>query len=166
MARYKKLTIIGLLIVGLGISLSLLFLNLESFKDTTIRFQDIFDITNLKTCFDNYLIENTKTYQDFEASCSETITKIGDYFASFNEESFMQILSNIFNALYIILMYVLNVGLNVIVILFIFIRESIYGTNITITFKPTFNTYIKIMYKALKILLKICIKLSSLKLAK
>ena len=128
MARYKKLTIIGLLIVGLGISLSLLFLNLESFKDTTIRFQDIFDITNLKTCFDNYLIENTKTYQDFENTCTETFNNISNYFAIFNEESFMQILSNIFNALYIILMYVLNVGLNVIVILFIFIRESIYGT--------------------------------------
>lgn len=128
MARYKKLTIIGLLIVGLGISLSLLFLNLESFIDTTIRFQDIFDITNLKTCFDNYLIDNTKTYQDFENTCTETFNNISNYFASFNEESFMQILSNIFNALYIILMYVLNVGLNVIVILFIFIRESIYGT--------------------------------------
>ena len=128
MARYKKLTIIGLLIVGLGISLSLLFLNLQSFQDTTIRFQDIFDITNLKTCFDNYLIDNTKTYQDFENTCTETFNNISNYFASFNEESFMQILSNIFNALYIILMYVLNVGLNVIVILFIFIRESIYGT--------------------------------------
>ena len=137
MARYKKLTIIGLLIVGLGISLSLLFLNLESFKDTTIRFQDIFDITNLKTCFDNYLIDNTKTYQDFENTCTETFNNISNYFASFNEESFMQILSNIFNALYIILMYVLNVGLNVIVILFIFIRESIYGTNLKIkTSKP------------------------------
>ena len=128
MACYKKLTIIGLLIVGLGISLSLLFLNLQSFQDTTIRFQDIFDITNLKTCFDNYLIDNTKTYQDFENTCTETFNNISNYFASFNEESFMQILSNIFNALYIILMYVLNVGLNVIVILFIFIRESIYGT--------------------------------------
>ena len=128
MARYKKLTIIGLLIVGLGISLSLLFLNLESFKDTTIRFQDIFDITNLKTCFDNYLIENTKTYQDFEASCSETVTKIGNYFANFNEQTFYDILTNIFNFLYIFLMYALNVGLNVFVIMFIFIRESIYGT--------------------------------------
>ena len=128
MARYKKLTIIGLLIVGLGISLSLLFLNLESFKDTTIRFQDIFDITNLKTCFDNYLIENTKTYQDFENTCTETFNNISNYFANFNEDTFMEILANIFNILYIILMYVLNVGLNVIVILFIFIRESIYGT--------------------------------------
>ena len=128
MARYKKLTIIGLLIVGLGISLSLLFLNLESFKDTTIRFQDIFDITNLKTCFDNYLIDNTKTYQDFENTCTETFNNIGNYFANFNEETFKEILANIFNILYIILMYALNVGLNVIVITFIFIRESIYGT--------------------------------------
>ena len=128
MACYKKLTIIGLLIVGLGISLSLLFLNLESFQDTTIRFQDIFDITNLKTCFDNYLIDNTKTYQDFENSCTETFNDISNYFANFNEDTFMEILANIFNILYIILMYVLNVGLNVIVILFIFIRESIYGT--------------------------------------
>ena len=127
MARNKKLTIIGLLIVGLGISLSLLFLNLESFKDTTIRFQDVFDITNLKTCFDNYLIDNTKTYQDFENTCTETFNKIGNYFASFNEETFMQILANIFNFLYIFLMYALNVGLNVLVIMFIFIRESIYG---------------------------------------
>ena len=128
MARYKKLTIIGLLIVGLGISLSLLFLNLESFKETTIRFQDIFDPTNIKTCFDNYLIDNTKTYQDFENSCTETFNNISNYFANFNEDTFMEILANIFNILYIILMYVLNVGLNVIVILFIFIRESIYGT--------------------------------------
>ncbi|MBQ6782415.1 MAG: hypothetical protein IJP63_00230 [Acholeplasmatales bacterium] len=128
MARYKKLTVIGLLIVGLGISLSLLFLNLESFNDTTIRFQDIFDITNLKTCFDNYLIDNTKTYQDFENTCTETFNNIGNYFANFNEETFKEILANIFNILYIILMYALNVGLNVIVITFIFIRESIYGT--------------------------------------
>ncbi|MBR6072302.1 MAG: hypothetical protein IKP77_05680 [Acholeplasmatales bacterium] len=132
MARNKKLTIIGLLIVGLGISLSLLFLNLQSFKETTIRFQDIFDITNLKTCFDNYLIENTKTYADFEASCTETVTKIGDYFANFNQDSFMQILQGFFNFLYIALMYVLNVGINLIVILFIFIRESIYGTQLKI----------------------------------
>ncbi len=137
MARNKKLVIIGLLIVGLGISLSLLFLNLESFKDTTIRFQDIFDITNLKTCFDNYLIENTKTYQDFENKCTETFNNIGNYFTSFNEETFLNILQAFFNFLYIALMYVLNVGLNVIVILFIFIRESIYGTNLKIkTSKP------------------------------
>ena len=128
MARNKKLILTGLIIVGLGISLSLLFLNLESFQDSTIRFQDIFDITNLKTCFDNYLIDNTKTYQDFENSCTETFNNISNYFANFNEETFMEILANIFNILYIILMYVLNVGLNVIVILFIFIRESIYGT--------------------------------------
>ncbi len=77
--------------VGLGISLSLLFLNLESFKDTTIRFQDVFDITNLKTCFDNYLIDNTKTYQDFENTCTETFNKIGNYFADFNEETFLKL---------------------------------------------------------------------------
>jgi len=132
MARYKKLTLIGLIIVGLGLSLTLLFLNLQSFKDTTIRFQDIFDPTNLKTCFDNYLMDNTKTYQDFENSCTETFNNIGNYFANFNEEALKEILANIFNILYIILMYVLNVGLNVLVILFIFIRESIYGTNLKI----------------------------------
>ncbi len=137
MARNKKLIIIGLIIVGLGLSLSLLFLNLESFKETTIRFQDIFDPTNINTCFDNYLINNTKTYQDFENSCNETFNNISNYFANFNEDTFMEILANIFNILYIILMYVLNVGLNVIVILFIFIRESIFGTQYKIkTSKP------------------------------
>ena len=70
MACYKKLTIIGLLIVGLGISLSLLFLNLESFKDTTIRFQDIFDITNIKTFFDNDIY--------FDDDYEEIYTEIGN----------------------------------------------------------------------------------------
>ena len=88
MARNKKLILIGLIVVGLGLSLTLLFLNLDSFCDTTIRFQDIFDIENLRTCFDNYLIDNTKTYQDFENTCSDTFNNIGNYFANFNEETF------------------------------------------------------------------------------
>ena len=136
MARYKKLTIIGLLIVGLGISLTLLFLNLDSFKETSQRFQDIFDIKNIKTCFDNYLATNN-TYQDFQDSCIKTYNNVVNYFSTFNSTSFLDMLSNITNILYIILMYILNVGLNVLVILFIFIRESIYGTNLKIkTSKP------------------------------
>jgi hypothetical protein len=65
MARYQKLTIIGLIVVGLGLSLALLFLNLDSFVKTTIRFQDIFDITNIKTFFDNYIANHSNTYADF-----------------------------------------------------------------------------------------------------
>ena len=139
MARNKKLIIIGLIVVGLGLSLTLLFLNLESFKDTTIRFQDIFDITNLKTCFDNYLKANEVTYQQFEEQCTDTYNKVIDWFSNlkFDEDTWLNILSNIANFLYITLMYVLNVGLNVLVILFIFLRESIYGTNLKIkTSKP------------------------------
>ena len=137
MARNKKLILIGLIVVGLGLSLTLLFLNLDSFCDTTIRFQDIFDIENLRTCFDNYLTNNTKTYQDFENTCSDTFNNIGNYFVNFNEETFKEILLNILNILYIILMYGLNVGINVIVIMFIFLRESIYGTQVKIkTSKP------------------------------
>ena len=139
MARYKKLTIIGLLIVGLGISLSLLFLNLESFKDTTIRFQDIFDITNLKTCFDNYLKANEPTYQQFETECADKYNQVIDFISNlkFDKEMWLTILQNIANFIYMFLMYALNVGLNVIVIMFIFIRESIYGTNLKIkTSKP------------------------------
>ena len=139
MARYKKLTIIGLLIVGLGISLSLLFLNLQSFHDTTIRFQDIFDITNLKTCFDNYLKANEPTYQQFEADCADKYNQVVEFISNlkFDKEMLLTILQNIANFIYMFLMYALNVGLNVLVIMFIFIRESIYGTNLKIkTSKP------------------------------
>jgi len=139
MARYKKLTIIGLIVVGLGVTLTLLFLNLESFKDTTIRFQDIFDPTNLKTCFDNYLKTNEVTYQQFEAECNDKYNQVVDWLSNlkFDEEMWMTLLQNIANFLYMFLMYVLNVGLNVLFIMFIFIRESIYGTNLKIrTSKP------------------------------
>ena len=139
MARYKKLTIIGLIVVGLGVTLALLFLNLESFQNTTIRFQDIFDITNLKTCFDNYLKANEVTYQQFEAECSDKYNQVVDRLSNlkFDEEMWMTILQNIANFLYMSLMYVLNVGLNVLVIMFIFIRESIFGTQYKIkTSKP------------------------------
>lgn len=139
MARYKKLTIIGLIVVGLGLSLTLLFLNLDSFVSTTIRFQDIFDITNLKTFFDNYLKANEITYQQFETECADKYNQVVDWFSNlkFDEDIWLNILQNISNFIYMFLMYTLNVGLNVLVLMFIFIRESIYGTNLKIkTSKP------------------------------
>lgn len=132
MARCQRLKIISLTVIGLGLSLALLFLNANSLKDTTLRFQDIFDITNLKTCFDNYIEANTKTYVDFEAKTTEFINSTTTYISTFNKENVLEILSNALNILYTVLMFILNVGLNAIIILFIFIKESIYGTQLKI----------------------------------
>lgn len=139
MARNKKIALIGLIVVGLGLSLALLFLNLDSFKDTTKRFQDIFDITNLKTFFDNYIKSNEVTYQQFEETCADKYNQVVDWFSNlkFDEENWITVFQNVGNFIYTFLMYVLNIGLNVVLVLFIFIRESIYGTQLKIkTSKP------------------------------
>ena len=86
MARCQRLKIISLTVIGLGLSLDLLFLNANSFKETTLRFQDIFDITNLKTCFDNYLLSKQTIYKEFEDNINQTIVNTNTYLSTFNKE--------------------------------------------------------------------------------
>ena len=155
MACCKKLKIISLTVIGLGLSLALLFLNANSFVKTSLRFQDIFDITNLKTCFDNYLLSKQNIYKEFEDNINQTIVNTNTYLSTFNKEKALALLSNILNILYTFLMMFLNVGINIILMFYMFIRESIYGTNLKIKYSKTASILIKIRQGLILIINKI-----------
>lgn len=157
MEKSKKIIKIGLIVVGLGIFLTLLFLNLNKFEIAINRFLEVFDIKNLNTFFDNYLSKKEPIYEEFTGDVSTKVNQITEFFnnVKINKETILQFLMNLLNILYMVLMYVLNVGLNVIAITFIFLRESIYGHNLNIkTSKPAL-IYIKIRQGITFIILKI-----------
>ena len=155
MARCQRLKIFSLTVIGLGLSLALLFLSLDSFKSTTLRFQDISDITNLKTCFDNYLLSKQDIYKEFEDNISQTIVNTNTYLSTFNKEKALALLSNTLNILHTFLMMFLNVGINIILFFYIFIRESIYGTKLKIKYSKTASILIKIRQTIILIINKI-----------
>ena len=146
MEIHKRIIKISIIVTGLGLFLTLLFLNLNKFESGYNRFQDIFDIKNLNTWFDNYLIENNHVYSEFETT---TISKAEAFINTISnihidKEQILNFLYNLLNILYLIIMYVLNVGLNIVVLSLIFVRESIYGTNLNIKTSKAAYIYIKI----------------------
>ena len=80
MEKSKKIIKIGLIVVGLGIFLTLLFLNLNKFEIAINRFLEVFDIKNLNTFFDNYLSKKESVYDEFTGDVSTKVNQITEFF--------------------------------------------------------------------------------------
>ncbi|MCR5224073.1 MAG: hypothetical protein K6C11_02885 [Bacilli bacterium] len=157
MEKLKKVSRIGLVVVGLGIFLTLLFLNLDTFQRAIIRFLDVFDLKNLNTFFDNYLESRNTVYEEFSGEVSDKVNTFVEVISNFKitKESVIEFLLNLLNYFYLVLMYVLNVGVNVVFITFIFVRESIYGSNLAIKTSKAAKIYIKVRSFIIKVISKI-----------
>lgn len=142
----KKVIKISLIVVGLGGILTLFLLSLDKYANVSSRFLEIFDIRNLNTWFDNYLETNKSTYTDFVNKAEEAIDSCASYINNFkfDKEMIESFLLNLLNVIYTILLYILNVGLNVFIIMFIYIRESICGENLKIKTSIPAKIYIAI----------------------
>lgn len=163
----KKVTKISLIVVGLGGVLTLFLLNIDKFPSVLNRFLEIFDLKNLNTWFDNYLEANKATYNDFLNEAGDTIDSLTTKLSNFKitKEDVIAFLYNLLNILYTILLYVLNVGLNEFVVMFIYIRESIHGENLKVKTSIPARIYISLRkficfsFRKLKQFLKYLLKI-------
>ena len=121
-----------ILVVVAGL-VTLLIFNINNYINATNRLKDLKDITNLKTYFENYLAKKNSVYANIESSFKDRIDMVISFFNNFKiKGNFQTILANIFNALYTILLIVLNVGVNVFILSYILIKNTIDGTQETI----------------------------------
>ena len=158
---------ISLIVVGLGGILTLLFLSLDKYVSVSSRFLEIFDLKNLNTWFDNYLEANKATYNDFLNEAENIVDSLTRKLSNFKitKEDLLTFFYNLLNILYTILLYVLNVGLNVFVVMFIYIRESIHGENLKVKTSIPARIYMAIrrficfIFRKLKQFLKYLLKL-------
>lgn len=144
MGKKIKLSLyISLIII---ISITLLILNIDRFVSATIRLTDIKDINNLNNIFQIYNNNKTSIYNEH---LSEVKEGINSFFNTLNKEfNLKEFLGNLFiNCLRFLtnfLIYFCNYGLNLILISYIFFKETINATNLKIKTTPLAYLYIKI----------------------
>ena len=132
-----------MILVVVAALVTLLIFNINNYINATNRLKDLKDITNLKTCFGNYLAKKNNVYTNIESSFKTKIDMVISFFNNFKiKGNFQTILANIFNALYTILLIVLNVGVNVFILSYILIRNTIDGTQEAVKFTRYARIYI------------------------
>ena len=148
MAKALKALKIILIILGVGILLLLVFLNIESFKASSIRLCDIGKIDSLRNYFEVY---NEKSSSIYDGSINEIGSWINDVINEFNDitskspmEYFASFLSGLLDFLFNFLMYFCNIGVNILLICYIFMHETFAGTQENIKTSPLATFYIAV----------------------
>lgn len=125
---------------------TLLILNLESFKQTTIRLLEILDIHNLKNWFQRYTASKNIIIDEITKDANTIIDKIREVIES--ELDIKGILLNLFVDVLIFILnflnYFVNIGINIIFVLMLFFNETFNGTNLSIKYTKPTQIFIKI----------------------
>ena len=144
----KKIIKITLILLGIGLTLFLIVLNFNSFIETTNRFCEIADISNLKNFFEVYNDKSTVIYdesiKEIEEAVSGFIESIETTIDKPFEEILLEFLADALDFGLNFIIYFCNYGLNGILISYIFFHEVMSGTQITIKTSPLAGLYIKI----------------------
>jgi predicted PurR-regulated permease PerM len=132
----KKLIIYLYVALVLSLVIILVLLNKEFFKDTTKRFMEVFNITNVKCFFEAHLDKTNILYEEIidevTSNIAERITNIAN---TFNQsEPFLDrifnLISNLMMALCDFLIIFANIGLNILMVLFICLNETFTSTHL------------------------------------
>lgn len=138
-------TLIGL---GLGLILILVLLNKESFVNTTKRFSDIWKAHPLKSFFEVYNDKSEVIYNESVAEIENFVEEVSEEITNAKEidykELFFTFLSNFFDFLFDLFIYFCNYGLNLLLLVFIFLHETFAGTKETIKTSPMAYLYLKV----------------------
>lgn len=126
----KRLKII-ILLLGIVLFLSLVILNIDSFIETTNRLGEILKIDSLKNIFEVYNDKSTIIYEESVSEISTSITswinQIQETFDKPFEQVLLDVLIRLLELSCNFLIYFCNYGLNIILITFIFLRQTING---------------------------------------
>ena len=138
-------TYIGL---GLGICLILVLLNLDRFQEASIRFTDIWKAHPLESFFEAYNNKSEVIYQESMNEIGTFIEVVSNEFEKIKQmdfkEVFLNFLSNFLDFIFNLFMYFCNYGLNIVLILYIFLHETFAGTKLEIKTSPFAYAYLKV----------------------
>lgn len=164
MARRIKIILI---ILGIGLFPFLVYLNFSSFAETTNRILEILNPKELKNFFEVYNESSNTIYQESITEIQEAVDNfigsVNETFSKPIEEILLDILLNILDFGFNIILYVFNYGLTAFLALYIFLNETFNGTQKKVkTSFPAFifikiNHFISFIIKMLKKGLKIAL---------
>ena len=141
--------------LGVGLLLFLVLSNLNSFKETSIRFTDIWKADPLLNFFEDYNQKSTAIYDESIAEIGNWVEGVIDEFEEIKQTDFKELLLNLlYNFLDFSLnffIYFCNYGLNIILVLYIFLHETFSGTQLEIRTTPLTFLYLKVDSFFLKI---------------
>lgn len=132
----KKLIIYLYVALVLSLVIILVLLNKESFKDTTKRFMEVFNITNVKCFFEAHLDKTNIIYEEIidevTSNIAEGITNIANTFNQSEPflDRLLNLISNLMMALCDFLIIFANIGLNILMVLFICLNETFTSTHL------------------------------------
>ncbi len=136
-----KISKIACGILGVAVILLLVFLNINDFIDTTNRLKDILDYNNLKNWFDVYNESHNAKYQESINKITTTVDGVINSFSSSEIKPIEEILTNLLITLldfsFNFIIYFCNYGVNIILIAYMILKDTIIGTQEKIrTSKP------------------------------
>ncbi len=138
-------TYIGL---GLGVILTLVLLNIKSFVNTSIRFSDIWKAQPLRTFFEVYNDKSEVIYTESMNEIGDFVEGVGDEFERIAntglKELLLDFLSKFFDFVFDLFIYFCNYGLNLVLILYLFLHETFAGTKEEIKTSPIAYLYLKV----------------------
>lgn len=141
--------------LGVGLLLFLVLSNLNSFKETSIRFTDIWKADPLLNFFEDYNQKSTAIYDESIAEIGGWVEGVINEFEEIKQTDFKELLLNLlYNFLDFSLnffIYFCNYGLNIILVLYIFLHETFSGTQLDIRTTPLTFLYLKVDSFFLKI---------------
>ncbi|MCR5786411.1 MAG: hypothetical protein K6G28_01760 [Acholeplasmatales bacterium] len=141
----KKIIKISSIILGVCLAIFLVIISINTFKSTTSRLIEIFDISNLKNCFEIYIDKSSIIYEEsvkeVESNVSSFVESVSNAFDKPFEEVILDFLNSFFDFLLNFIIYFCNYGLNVILLSYIFFHETISGTQEKIRTTPLAYSY-------------------------
>lgn len=145
----KKIIKISSIVLGIGLLLFLVIINVNTFSSTTYRFIEIFDISNLKNIFEVYIGKSTVIYEE---SVKEVETNVSSFVESLStafDRPFEEVLADFINSFleftFSFIVYFCNYGLNAILLSYIFFHETLSGTQEKIRVTPFAYGYYSIV---------------------
>lgn len=145
----KRIIKITLITLGIGIFLFLVYLNYNSFIDTTKRLADILDIHNLKNFIEKYNSKRNIIYDESIKEIEDAIGGVIDNITEVTQKPFGELLGetllNLLDFTSNLLIYFCNYGLNIIILAYIFFHETITGTQLALKTSPPARLYLLII---------------------
>lgn len=144
--RIKSIIYIAMILTTLSLCGYLIYVNLISFKDTSNRFLEIFDISSLKNFFENYNNQNQNILNESVTEITDgvngMIEGIQNKFDKSFEEVILSLLSNLLDFTLNFLIYFCNYGINILLVFYITLHETISGTHLKVSISPLGRLYV------------------------
>ena len=144
----RKIIIAISAVLGVGVILLLVLLNVDSFIATTYRLSQVLKIDNLKSFVEIYNESSTVIYDE---SISEIQTTVNSFIESIKipeDKTFEDILADILtwllNFSFDFVIYFCNYGLNIMLITYIMLNETFNGEQLRIKTSPFAFVWIRI----------------------